>query len=110
MNKILEYLEVTQEEYENMYLGAYMRWCESVCLAPSEFQNVLANASISKYYNTELAKCEAEFVKLFSRYENSETVSAKDAKNLYCDCTFKMFNIRPMVLLSTAKKIKVYAN
>ena len=110
MKKILEYLEISVEQYEHMYTGTYMRWCESLCTSPKEFQNVLANASVNKFYNTELAKAEAEFVKLFSRYENSPTVSAKDAKNLYCDCTFKMFNIRPMVLLSTAKKINVYAN
>lgn len=110
MKKKLEYLGVSAEQYEQMYIGSYMRWCERLCKSPSELQSILANSSVNKFYNAELAKCEEEFVKLFSRYEGSTTVSATDAKILYTTCTFKMYSIRPIALLLNSKKTNVYAN
>ena len=46
MNKILEYLEVSQEQYEHIYFGAYINWCEKFGETAGQFQNILANASV----------------------------------------------------------------
>jgi hypothetical protein len=94
-------LKLTPAEYENMLFGAYARWCESVTINAREFQKVIANSAVNKWYLIEYAKCEAEFQQLTGRYEN---LTAQDYKRCYNDCTFRMFNIRPTALLEAIKK------
>lgn len=97
-------LKMTPEEYEEMIFGAYARWCEGVTTNLHEFQKVLANASISKWYMTEYAKCEEGFQKITDCYVDSCT--ARDMQICYNNCTFQMFNIRPMALLQEINKKK----
>lgn len=100
-------LQLTPEEYEMLFFDTYFRWCESVTITAREFQKVLANAAINRWYRIEFAKCEAEFEHLTSRYEGHETVTSVDFKKCYATCTVQMFNIRPMALLHEAKKTEV---
>lgn len=102
-----EKLNLTPAEYENLVFGAYARWCESVTINAIEFQKVLANAAINKWYMMEYAKCEKEFHQLTGRYDN---LTANDYQMCYNDCTYKMFNIRPTALLESIKKTQVYSN
>ncbi|MCV9928135.1 hypothetical protein OIU83_10750 [Flavobacterium sp. LS1R49] len=95
-------LQMSTEDYENMLLGSYARWCESVTINTREYQKVIANAKINKWYLTEYAKCEAEFNSLTQRYE--KLVTAEDFKRCYNNCTYKMFNLRPSALLQEIKK------
>ncbi len=106
MNKINQKLKMTSEEYELLIFGAYARWCESATINGHEFQKVLANSAISKWYMTEYSKCELEFEQLTARYEDSETVIAEDFKRCYAECTYRMFNIRPMALLQEIKRTR----
>lgn len=99
-------LKMTPEEYELMIFGAYARWCEGVTTNMHEFQKVLANASISKWYMTEYAKCENKFEQLTSRWDENGTIILKDFEKCYNNCTFQMFNIRPMALLQEINKKK----
>lgn len=98
-------LQMTSEDYENMIFGAYARWCESVTINPREFQKVIANSAVNKWYLTEYAKCEKEFNHLTDRYGNS--ITTEDFKRCYSDCTYIMFNIRPTALLQEIKKTRV---
>lgn len=97
--KILNILDITVQDYNNMYFGAYWRWCESVTITPAQTQMVLANTAVNKYYNTEYAKCEVEFLELIKNYPN---VLPNDAKKLYNECTFSMFNKRSPILIKQA--------
>ncbi len=97
-------LQLTHQEYEDLFFDTYQRWCESVTVTAREFQKVLANATINRWYRIEFAKCEAEFEHLTSRYEGSDTITVVDLKKCYDTCTVQMFNIRPMALLHEAKK------
>jgi hypothetical protein len=103
MKTTAQKLNMTPEEFEAMTFGFYFRWCQSVSITDQDFQCVLANSGVNRWFMTELAKLEAEFAILTKRYEDSPTVSVKDYQNLYNECTFHMFNIRPMVLLENAK-------
>lgn len=96
---------MTPEEYELLIFGAYARWCESITINAREFQKVLANAAVNRWYLTEYAKCEAEFTLLTKRYEGS--ITTEDFKRCYSDCTYRMFNIRPTALLQEIKKTRV---
>lgn len=97
-------LKMSAEEYENLIFGAYARWCESVTINAHEFQKVLANSSINKWFITEYGKCEKDFEQLTARYQDNDTIIAEDFKRCYAECTYRMFNIRPMVLLNAIKK------
>lgn len=97
-------LKMTSEEHELLIFGAYARWCESVTINPGEFQKVLANSSVNKWYLLEYAKCEKEFHNLTDRYGNS--ISTEDFKRCYNQCTYNMFNIRPTALLQQIKKTR----
>ena len=94
-------LTMNDFEYEMMLFGFYMRWCESVTINNRQFQMVLANSSINAWFLMELAKCEAEFHQLTARYV--ETATARDLMICYHNCTFRMFNLRPIALLEAIK-------
>ena len=104
MQTINNKLKMTSEEYELLIFGAYARWCESVTINTQEFQKVLANSAINKWFMMEYAKCEADFEQLTARYEDTDTIIANDYKRCYAECTYRMFNIRPMALLNAIKK------
>jgi hypothetical protein len=97
-------LNMSPEQYETLLFSNYAEWCESVTINDREFQKVLANASIDKWFMTEYAKCEKEFHLLTNRYKDSDTVSVDDLTECYVDCTVKMLNIRPTALLQEIKK------
>lgn len=97
-------LKMSADEYEEMIFGAYARWCETVTTNAHEFQKVLANSAVNKWFLMEYAKCEKDFEQLTDRYEECETITANDFKRSYAECTYRMFNIRPMALLNEAKK------
>jgi hypothetical protein len=99
MSKILKLLNKTEQEYEVMYFGAYWRWCESVTITSAQTQMVLANTAVNKYYNTEFAKCENEFLTLIKDYPNTQPAEALE---LYIKCTFSMFNKRSLILIKQA--------
>lgn len=103
MKTITQKLKMTQAEFEEMIFGFYFRWCESVTTNPNDFQQVLANGGVNKWFLIELAKLEANFQQITARYENSDTVITTDYQKCYNECTFQMFNIRPMALLEKAK-------
>ena len=54
-------LNLDQIQYEEMIFGLYARWCESVTINHKQFQTVLANAMVNKWFILELLKCEEEF-------------------------------------------------
>lgn len=97
-------LQMTAEDYENMIFGAYARWCESVTINAREFQKVLANSAVNKWYLMEYAKCEEKFATMTQRYD--ENIPVKDYQTFYNDCTYGMFNIRPTALLQEIKKTR----
>jgi hypothetical protein len=109
MTAITNLLKLTTEEYEAICFDAYFRWCQSVSITEGEFQMVLANASVNRYYNMEYAKCEAEFLQVVANYHNSPNIIIDDIMKAYVKCTCQMFNRRSKVLIDAAKKMKLEA-
>ncbi|PWA10940.1 hypothetical protein [Flavobacterium laiguense] len=103
-DSIIQKLDITPHQYEALQMSNYMEWCESVTINDREFQKVLANASVSKWYMIEYSKCEKEFQLLTKRYAGSSAVSTDDYKICYADCIDKMLSIRPTALLQEIKK------
>ena len=96
-------LNLDQIQYEEMIFGLYARWCESVTINHKQFQTVLANAMVNKWFILELLKCEEEFHNLTDRYIGSPTVSSKDLQNCYNKTTYRLFSIKPAALLEDLK-------
>lgn len=99
----LEKLNIDQIQYEEMIFGLYARWCESVTINHKQFQTVLANAMVNKWFILELLKCEEEFHNLTDRYIGSPTVTTKDLQKCYNETTYRLFSIKPTALLETLK-------
>ncbi|MBS7234237.1 hypothetical protein KHA90_24885 [Flavobacterium psychroterrae] len=106
MKTTIQKLEITAQEYESLIWNFYSKWCQSVSIGTIEYQQVLANAAINRWFLLEYQKCEIEFHILTDRYVDSN-VTAKDMEKCYKDCTFSIFNIRPMALLSQITKPKI---
>ena len=104
MQTIPKLLAIKNHEYNDMYFDAYLRWCESVSINENQVQSVLANASVNKYYNTEFAKCENEFLQLAKNYPHATAI---DLQELYAKCMYAMFNKRCNVLLHQAKTLNL---
>lgn len=105
MKTTIQKLAITAEQYESLIWDLYSKWCESVSIGTLEYQQVLANAAINRWFLLEHQKCEVEFHKLTDRYVYSN-VTAKDMEKCYKDCMFYLLSIRPMALLSQIKKPK----
>ncbi|MDQ8012012.1 MAG: hypothetical protein REI96_06170 [Flavobacterium nitrogenifigens] len=105
MKTILQKLAISSEEYETIIGKLYSSWCESVSTTNKEYQQVLINRSINKWFLIELAKCETEFLETIHFYDNSN-VTAEDFQRCHLKCISKLFNIRPMALLKNIVKPK----
>ena len=101
--KTLQKLDICPEQYESMIFNLYSNWCETVTINNKEYQKVLANTAINRWFLMELTKCEAEFHQRTDRYVGSNLTSL-DFNNCYRDCMYKLNNIRPKALLNEVKK------
>lgn len=104
MKQIIEKLGIEKENYEYMIFCFYARWCEGVTSNTRNYQEVLANSAINRWFLIELSKLEVEFIIISNKYPNADP---KDLQALYSDCTFDIFKIKPIALLNeiVSKKI-----
>lgn len=94
-------LEMTQFEYEMMLFGMWSRWVESVTMTEYEYQKVLCNPAVNKWYVGELKKLESAFLSIAIKYPGA----GKDIyRERYNEHTFPIMNHRPMPLIKAAIK------
>lgn len=86
---------------DDFTLELYIVWSESVTISCREFQQVLANKSISKWFLMELSKHENEYDFLIKNYA---TASIENRTELYIKCILPLFSKFPKPLLDEAKK------
>lgn len=91
----------TTETKEDFLLAFWIYWVENVTIRTRDFQNVLASASVNKWFLIELAKQENEYRTLSAIFPEIQ-VKAKD--ELYCKCVNKMMSCFPKALLDEAQK------
>lgn len=98
-------LGMNPEQYELWIFGLYARWCESVSgTSDRELQKIMANSGINKWFMVEFAKCETEFNQLTRFYDDGSTITDVDFQKCLTQCTYRLFSIRPTVLLQIIKK------
>lgn len=102
----IDYLvELLQESdnYENFVLDFFIYWCENSSTNAREFQQILANSGINKWFLIELEKLENEFEHIARQYPQFHN-EAKEMDKLQAKCLLPLMSIFPKALLLNAKK------
>lgn len=97
---LMSQLEVCQTK-EDIILVYWFYWVENVTTTALDYQKVIANSSVNKWFLIEFSKEEAEFKKLIARYPDTK---GKDKDWLWCKCVSKLMSRFPKALLENAKK------
>ncbi len=107
--EINELLYITSDQYETDCQDRYLRWCLSRSKdMGQDLQQLLANTSISKYYNIEFAKIEQSFIEIVGPQKG--ILNYKTVRAIYSTMIIEIFNKYPQPLFEAARKLNVYAN
>jgi hypothetical protein len=98
MNELL--ISKTKSDF---ILSFWIFWVESVTITSREFQQVLASASVNKWFLMELAKEEKEFKFLSADYSQLAG-QGKEIDMVYIKCISKLMSRFPLPLVANAKK------
>lgn len=91
-------LELTTDDFT---LELYLIWAKTVTENMREYQQVIANSAVSKWFVTQIAKHKDEYELLIQNYT---TASITDRTELYLKCVYPVFSHFPLALLKEAKK------
>lgn len=101
--KVRQYLQMDAFEYDMMLFGMWMRWVENATMTEAEFQKVLANPAVNKWYITKLGEIENQFLTMASKYPDA----GKDrCRQNYNEMTYALYNTYPLPLIKEAIKIE----
>lgn len=69
-----EFLNITLSQYEDLRLRMWLNWCESKSISPNEWQLMMANAPLNRWFNDQVEKKEDEFMRdnYFSHCSDAE--------------------------------------
>jgi hypothetical protein len=99
---LINELEVSKTKAD-FILALWLHWAQSVTITSREFQQVVANASVNKWFLNFISKEEIEFKTLSARY--SELAGqGREIDRLYVECVSKVMSKFPKALLEQAKK------
>lgn len=99
---LINELEISQTK-SDFILALWLHWAQSVTITGREFQQVVANTSVNKWFLNFVFKEEIEFRKLSARY--SELAGqGNEIDRLYVECVSKVMSRFPKALLEQAKK------
>jgi hypothetical protein len=99
---LMNELELSKTK-SDFILSLWLHWAESVTITSREFQQVIANASVNKWFLNFIGKEEIEFKTLSARY--SELVGqSEEIDKLYVKCVSKVMSRFPQALLEQAKR------
>lgn len=111
MNTILKYTKRSQQQYESIIFDLWFNWCNLNAKhfqegvpeqEPLEFQKLLANAPLNRWWRRELTQLELAFVneaREYIPYSEKGTIRA-----LYHSHIVKIMHIYPKALINKARK------
>jgi hypothetical protein len=116
-NKVMDYLMISSEEYDQMIFTTFWNWCDKWATSGSVFQKLVANAALNRWFLQQYNILEEDFIDLIEFYPKK----LNNAKFNYHNCTVDIFNLYPKPLIDTCKnnldyqmklneKIILYAN
>lgn len=105
MKAIHEYLGITQQQHEDQILQMYLSWAESQIVKGTDWQNIIANKGIAKWFTSEVRELEKDFIEEVESYDHSRTVTKLDYQKMYHDCLLRILDLYPKPKLEAAKKV-----
>ncbi|MDA6068669.1 hypothetical protein NJT12_03460 [Flavobacterium sp. AC] len=97
---LMSQLEICKTK-EDLILAFWFYWVESVVTNSIDFQKVLSNSSVNKWFLVELRKEEIEFKNLIAK---SPRIKGREKDWIYCKCISKLMCRFPKALLESVKK------
>ena len=61
-NQIIDYLQISTDEYNDNLFEVYWNWCKQYGASPSQVQQLLANARVSNWFMMEYTKLQNQFL------------------------------------------------
>lgn len=111
MATIAQTLELTQEQHEERTFQRWFKWCEFNAQhfthvldgeqKHRDFQRLLANAGLNRWWHRQLAKLEIDFKEEARHYQGNLDVSV--LQDLYYHHVSTLFNIYPKALIKYAR-------
>lgn len=101
---IIDYLQITTEEYNELIFQYYWNWCFKYASTPNITQQLLANALVNKWFMIELHKVELQFMKTAQNLPNKKHV----LEPVFYGLLVQVFNIYPKPLIEGLKKNSEY--
>ena len=104
-NKIMDYLMMTSEEYDNMIYQTYFVWCHKRASTDNKLQELLANSAVNKWFLKQYLKLESNFIAMVEHFPNQ----VKDLNYHYKGCTVEIYNLYPLDLITNLKFNPAYS-
>lgn len=99
-NKVMDYLQMSSEEYDSKIFHTYWNWCHKYSnKIESITQQLIADATLNRWFIIQYAALEMEFLKTVESFPNK----LRDAKKEYYHHVTDIFLLYPKPLISTQK-------
>lgn len=105
--KTHEILGITEEQYEDKIFKHWFKWCEINSSDDSEFQSLIANAPLNKWWLVNLQRIEVEFQEECYPYLSDCQSLREEMGDLWFKNILKMYIYYSKPLLQT-KKMTIY--
>lgn len=106
MKTIPQLLQYSADEYQQSYFERYLRWCMSYATnSETDLQKLIANQSISNYYNEKFKALEQKFVEAATPIHT--TVKVEVVRKMYAIITAEIFINYPSALFEEARCLKI---
>lgn len=98
-NKIMDFLQMTSEEYDLKMWLTYLNWCDKYATSESHFQQLLANSAINAWYMIEFEKLQNRFIQMMAHIPQKTDA----IRYHYNGCIIEIFTIFPKPLIDESK-------
>lgn len=103
MKSIHELLEISEARYEEMVLEIFLKWAQGYTAKANDWQNIIANAAIAKWFRKELSELEKDFVSDVTKLASQKVMTAISYKQVYHFNTLRIYALFPKPLIEEAK-------
>jgi hypothetical protein len=94
-NKVIDYLQWTTIDYNNLQFQTLWNWCQEHGKYPSMIQQLLINRQINYWFLTEFEKRELKFIKAVE----ASNFSVVEMQMIYKATTSLLISIYPIALM-----------
>lgn len=102
METIIKYLGISAEQYQERVLDLWIKWTLGQAVKANDWQNLLANSAINKWFLSELAELEKDFIDDVKSFNGAE-LTPLDYKVIYHRCIIRIHGLYPKPLIDEAK-------